>query len=67
MDDDYKGSGYMLSMGKLNSGILHFHEVMNDAKTYTDIVITQEPAGDLSPLASWSNSVTQTLLPPFGL
>jgi hypothetical protein len=34
----------------------------------TDIVITQEPAGDLSPLASWSNSVAQTwLLPPFGL
>ena len=69
IDDGYKGSGYMLSMGKLlNSGILHFHEVMNNATTYTDIVITQEPAGDLSPLASWSNSVAQTwLLPPFGL
>jgi hypothetical protein len=69
IDDTNKGSGYMLSMGKvLNSGILHFNEVMNNAKTYTDIVITQEPAGDLSPLASWSNSVAQTwLLPPFGL
>ncbi|MFY9870636.1 MAG: hypothetical protein WAK17_13030 [Candidatus Nitrosopolaris sp.] len=69
VDDGAKGSGYMLSMGKfLNSGILHFHEVMNNATTYTDIVVTQEPAGDLSPLASWSNSVGQTwLLPPFGL
>jgi len=69
IDDGSKGSGYMLSMGKLlNSGILHFNQVMNNATTYTDIVITQEPAGDLSPLASWSNSVAQTwLLPPFGL
>jgi hypothetical protein len=69
IDDSYEGSGYMLSMGKLlNSGILHFNEVMNNATTYTDIVITQEPAGDLSPLASWSNSVAQTwLLPPFGM
>ena len=69
IDDTYKGSGYMLSMGKLlNSGILHFNQVMINATTYTDIVITQEPAGDLSPLASWSNSVAQTwLLPPFGL
>jgi hypothetical protein len=69
IDDTYKGSGYMLSMGKvLNSGILHFNQVMNNATTYTDIVITEEPAGDLSPLASWSNSVAQTwLLPPFGL
>jgi hypothetical protein len=63
IDDGYKGSGYMLSMGKLlNSGILHFNQVMNNATTYTDIVITQEPAGDLSPLASWSNSVAQTWL-----
>jgi hypothetical protein len=45
IDDGYKDSGYMLSMGKLlNPGILHFHEVMNNAKTYTDIVITQEPS-----------------------
>jgi hypothetical protein len=69
IDDGPKGSGYFLSMGKLlNSGILHFNQVMNNATTYTDIVITQEPAGDLSPLASWSNSVAQTwLLPPFGM
>ena len=69
IDDGNKGSGYFLSMGKLlNSGILHFNQVMNNATTYTDIVITQEPAGDLSPLASWSNSVAQTwLLPPFGM
>ncbi len=68
VDDAYGGSGYALSMGKiLNSGTLGFHEIMTNAKTYTDIVITQEPADDLSPLASWSNSVAQTwLLPPFG-
>jgi len=68
VDDLSKGSGYALSMGKfLNSGTLIFNEVMNNATTYTDIVITQEPAGDLSPLPSWSNSVAQTwLIPPFG-
>ena len=32
-----------------------------------DIVLTQEPDNDPSPLASWSNSVAQTwLIPPFG-
>ncbi|HEY7571786.1 MAG TPA: hypothetical protein VH796_10495 [Nitrososphaeraceae archaeon] len=68
VDDFSKGSDYALSMGKiLNSGILRFHEVMNNPTTYTDIVVTQEPAGDLSPLASWSNAVAQNLLlPPFG-
>lgn len=68
VDDLSKGSDYALSMGKiLNSGILRFQEVMNNATTYTDIVVTQEPAGDLSPLPSWSNAVAQTwLLPPFG-
>lgn len=68
VDDAYEGSGYALSMGKiLASGTLGFQEVMTNAKTYTDIVITQEPANDLSPLASWSNSVAQTwLIPPFG-
>ena len=40
---------------------------MTNAKTYTDIVITQEPANDPSPLASWANSVAQTwLILPFG-
>lgn len=69
LDDFYKGSGYTLSMGKiLNSGTLRFHENMNNAGTYTDIVVTQEPASDISPLASWSNAVGQTwLIPPFGL
>src|SRR5512145_3155862 len=68
VDDAYGGSGYALSMGKiLDSGTLGFQEIMTNAKTYTDIVITQEPANDLSPLASWSNSVAQTwLIPPFG-
>lgn len=68
VDDYYEGSGYALSMGKiLASGTLGFQQIMTNAKTYTDIVITQEPADDLSPLASWSNSVAQTwLTPPFG-
>jgi hypothetical protein len=68
VDDLSKGSDYALSMGKiLNSGILRFHEIMNNATTYTDIVVAQEPVGDLSPLASWSSAVAQTwLLPPFG-
>lgn len=68
VDDLSKGSDYALSMGKiLNSESLRFQEVMNNATTYTDIVVTQEPAGDLSPLPSWSNAVAQTwLLPPFG-
>jgi hypothetical protein len=68
VDDFSKGSDYALSMGKiLNSGGLGFQEVMNNATTYTDIVVTQEPTGDLSPLPSWSNALAQTwLLPPFG-
>lgn len=68
VDDYYEGSGYALSMGKiLASGTLGFQQIMTNAKTYTDIIITQEPADDLSPLASWSNSVAQTwLTPPFG-
>jgi hypothetical protein len=46
---------------------MEFQEIMTNAKTYTDIVITQEPVNDPSPLASWSNSVAQTwLIPPFG-
>jgi hypothetical protein len=55
-------------MGKiLEDGTLGFHETMTNAKTYTDIVITQEPVNDLSPLGSWSNSVAETwLIPPFG-
>jgi len=68
VDDYYGGSGYALSMGKiLESGTLVFDEIMTNAKTYTDIVITLEPANDLSPLAAWSDAVAQTwLLPPFG-
>ena len=68
VDDAYQGSGYALSLGKiLASGTLGFEEIMNNAKTYTDIVITLEPDNDPSPLASWSNSVAQTwLTPPFG-
>jgi len=67
VDDFAKGSDYALSMGKiLNSGGLRFQEVMNNATTYTDIVVTQQPVGDLSPLPSWSNAVAQTwLIPPF--
>ena len=65
IDGASEGSGYALSMGKiLASGTLGFQEIMTNAKTYTDIVITQEPANDPRP---WSNSVAQTwLIPPFG-
>jgi hypothetical protein len=68
VDDSYEGSGYALSMGKiLESGTLSFNEIMTNARTYTDIVVTQQPADSLSPLASWSNTAAQTwLVPPFG-
>ena len=68
VDGAYEGSGYALIMGKiLASGTLGFQKIMTNAKTYTDIVITQEPANDPSLVASWSNSVAQTwLIPPFG-
>ena len=68
VDDSGGGSGYALGMGKiLESGVLQFEEVMTNARTYTDIVVTQQPADSLSPLPSWSNSVASTWLsPPFG-
>ena len=68
VDDGYEGSGYPLVMGKiLNSGTLSFDEIQTNARTWTDIVVTQQPADSLSPLPSWSNSVAQTwLAPPFG-
>jgi len=68
VDDSYEGSGYPLVMGKvLNSGTLSFDEIQTNARTWTDIVVTQQPADSLSPLPSWSNSVAQTwLVPPFG-
>jgi hypothetical protein len=68
VDDSYEGSGYPLVMGKiLESGTLSFHEIQTNARTWTDIVVTQQPADSLSPLPSWSNSVAQTWLsPPFG-
>jgi len=66
--DDDEGSGYPLVMGKvLDSGTLSFDEIQTNARTWTDIVVTQQPADSLSPLPSWSNSVAQTwLAPPFG-
>ena len=68
VDDSYEGSGYPLVMGKvLNTGTLSFDEIQTNARTWTDIVVTQQPADSLSPLPSWSNSVAQTwLAPPFG-
>jgi hypothetical protein len=68
VDDSNGGSGYPLVMGKiLNAGTLSFDQVQTNARTWTDIVVTQQPADSLSPLPSWSNSVAQTwLLPPFG-
>ena len=69
LDDSGNGSGYALYMGKiLNDNTLQFDEVMTNARTYTDIVITQQPQGSLSPLPSWSNSVASYwLASPFGL
>lgn len=68
VDDNYEGSGYPLVMGKvLDSGTLSFDEIQTNARTWTDIVVTQQPADSLSPLPSWSNTVAQTWLsPPFG-
>ena len=68
VDDSYEGSGYPLVMGKvLNAGTLSFDEIQTNARTWTDIVVTQQPADSLSPLPSWSNSVAQTwLVPPMG-
>ena len=68
VDDSYEGSGYPLVMGKLlDQGTLTFDEIQTNARTWTDIVVTQQPANSLSPLPSWSNSVAQTwLVPPMG-
>jgi hypothetical protein len=67
VDDSYGGSGYALGMGKiLDSGTLSFNEIQTNARTWSDIVVTQQPADSLSPLPSWSNSAAQTwLAPPF--
>lgn len=68
VDDSNEGSGYPLVMGKiLDTGTLSFDEIQTNARTWTDIVVTLQPADSLSPLPSWSNSVAQTwLAPPFG-
>jgi hypothetical protein len=68
VDDYYEGSGYPLVMGKvLDQGTLTFDQIQTNARTWTDIVVTQQPANSLSPLPSWSNSVAQTwLVPPMG-
>jgi hypothetical protein len=67
VDDSYEGSGYPLVLGKiLETGTLSFDEIQTNARTWTDIVVTQQPQNSLSPLPSWSNSVAQTwLAPPF--
>ena len=68
VDDGYGGSGYPLVLGKvLDQGTLSFDEIQTNARTWTDIVVTQQPVNSLSPLPSWSNSVAQTwLAPPIG-
>jgi hypothetical protein len=59
--DSYEGSGHPLVMGKiLESGTLSLHEIQTNARTWTDIVVTQQPPDSLGPLPSWSNSVAQT-------
>jgi hypothetical protein len=61
-------SGYPLSLGSLfESGTLKFTEHLNNAYTYTDLLITVEPANDLDPGADWSQTVGAYLLAsPFG-
>ena len=68
VDDQGGGSGYALVMGKLlENGDLQFSQIQTNARTWSDIVVTQQPADSLSPLPSWSNSVATTwLAPPFG-
>ena len=54
VDDSYEGSGYPLVMGKLlTQGTLSFDEIQTNARTWTDIVVNQQPADSLSPLPSW--------------
>jgi Anti-sigma-K factor rskA, C-terminal len=61
-------SGYPLSLGQLfKSGTLKFNEHMVNAYTYTDLIVTLEPANDLDPGGAWSQTVAAYLLAsPFG-
>jgi hypothetical protein len=61
-------SGYPLSLGQLfSSGTLKFDEHLVNAYTYSDLIITVEPANDLDPGGAWSQTVGAYLLAsPFG-
>ena len=51
VDDSYEGSGYPLVMGKvLEQGTLSFEEIQTNARTWTDIVVTQQPARFAQPV-----------------
>jgi hypothetical protein len=60
-------SGYPLSLGQIfKSGTLKFNEHLVNAYTYTDLIVTLEPANDLDPGGAWSQTVAAYLLaPPF--
>ncbi|HZB17027.1 MAG TPA: anti-sigma factor [Nitrososphaeraceae archaeon] len=61
-------SGYPLSLGQLfSSGTLKFDEHLVNAYTYSDLIITIEPANDLDPGGAWSQTAGAYLLAsPFG-
>jgi hypothetical protein len=61
-------SGYPLSLGQLfTSGTLKYDEHLVNAYTYTDLIITVEPANDLDPGGAWAQTVGAYLLvSPFG-
>ncbi len=61
-------SGYPLSLGQLfSSGTLKFDEHLVNAYTYSDLIITVEPANDKDPGGAWSQTVgAYVLASPFG-
>jgi hypothetical protein len=61
---DDKGSGYKLSVGKYDGSVLTFSQAMVNPFTYSQFIITEEPANDLDPNAAATYGGTD-LRPPF--